>query len=119
MMAINIPEEVYTMKTKRSIVKANAVLYHKAGRKLKTQILKDEYKLKHKYRPHPHASVLKKKIPVETNFNKVRGKLGYTELDTVHHCAESTQGSYCLTLSEVEINTHWTELQSIIILSQR
>gem|GEM_PF-524213 len=73
--------------------------------------LKDEYKLKHRYKPHPHASVLKKKIPVETNFNKVRGKLGYTELDTVHHCVDSTQGSYCLTLSEVEINTHWTELR--------
>jgi len=73
--------------------------------------VKDQYKLKHRYKPHPHASVLKKKIPVETNFDKPRGKIGYTELDTVHHCGMITKGSYCCTLSEVEINTHWSELQ--------
>jgi len=75
--------------------------------------IKNEYKLRHRYKPHPHASVLKKKIPVETNFNKVRGKLGYTELDTVHHNDGVWKGSYCLTLSEVEINTHWTELRAL------
>jgi hypothetical protein len=75
--------------------------------------LKDQYKLKHKYKPHPHASVLKKQIPVETHFDKPRGQLGYTELDTVHHCGMATRGSYCLTLSEVEINTHWTELRTL------
>jgi len=75
--------------------------------------VKDQVRLKHKYKPHPHASVLKKKIPVETHFDKPRGKLGYTELDTVHHCGMMTRGSYCCTLSEVEINTHWTELRAL------
>ena len=75
--------------------------------------IKDQYKLKHKYQVHPHASVLKKKIPVESHFDKPRGKLGYTELDTVHHCGLVTRGSYCLTLTEVEITTHWTELRAL------
>jgi len=59
MMAINIPEEVYTMQTKRSIVKANAVLYHKAGRKLKTQILDELVQTTHLNRKH--LTVLLKK----------------------------------------------------------
>lgn len=75
--------------------------------------VKDQYKLKHKYKPHPHASVIKKNIPVETHFDKPRGKLGYTEIDTVHHCGMTTKGSYCCTLSEVEINSHWNELQAL------
>lgn len=75
--------------------------------------VKDKEKLIHKYRSHPHASVLKKQIPIETHFDKPRGRLGYTELDTVHHCGLSTKGSYCCTLSEVEINTHWTELRAL------
>jgi len=75
--------------------------------------VKDQEKLVHKYRSHPHASALKKQIPIETNFDKPRGRLGYTELDTVHHCGLSTKGSYCCTLSEVEINTHWTELRAL------
>jgi len=75
--------------------------------------VKDQDKLAHRYQPHPYASVLKKNIPVETHFDKPRGQLGYTELDTVHHCAEVPEGSYCLTLSEVEINTHWDELRAL------
>jgi len=31
----------------------------------------------------------------------------------VHHCGMMTRGSYCCTLSEVEINTHWTELRAL------
>jgi len=40
-MVIITPPGVYTMKAKRSIVKANAEMYRKAARKLKTQILDD------------------------------------------------------------------------------
>ena len=75
--------------------------------------VKDQERVKHNYKSHPHASVLKKQIPVETHFDKPRDKLGYTELDTVHHCGMMTKGSYCCTLSEVEINTHWTELRAL------
>lgn len=75
--------------------------------------VKDQYRLKHKYRPHPHASMLKKKIPVESHFDKPVGRLGYTELDTVHHCGLVSRGSYCLTLTEVETTTHWVELRAL------
>ena len=75
--------------------------------------VKEQAKLAHRYQPHPHASVLKKNIPVETHFDKPRGQLGYTELDTVHHCGEMAEGSYCLTLNEVEITTQWGELRAL------
>lgn len=75
--------------------------------------VKDQEMVKHNYKSHSHVSVLKKQIPVEIHFDKTRGKLGYTELDTVHHCGMVTKGSYCCTLSEVEINTHWTELRAL------
>lgn len=73
-----------------------------------------KYRLKHKYKPHPHASIIKKNIPVESYFDKPKqGRLGYTELDLVHHGGAWTKGSFCYTLSEVEINTSWTELRAL------
>lgn len=74
---------------------------------------KERYKLAHRYRPHPHASVLKKNIPTESHFNKVRGEVGYMELDTVHHADGRYRGSYILTLCAVEIETHWVELRAL------
>ncbi len=75
--------------------------------------VKKRYRLQHRYKPHPYASVLKRKILVEAHFNKPRGKIGYTELDTVHHCGAMVRGNYCLTLSEVEVNSHWSELRAL------
>ncbi len=39
MIAIEIPEEVYTMKAKRSIIKCNAKAYRKASKAKKKEIL--------------------------------------------------------------------------------
>ncbi|MEO0227257.1 MAG: hypothetical protein ABIL70_04310 [candidate division WOR-3 bacterium] len=39
MITISIPEEVYTMKAKRSIIKNNALLYRKASKKQRKEIL--------------------------------------------------------------------------------
>lgn len=75
--------------------------------------IKAKLKLAHKYKPHPHASVIKKMIPVESYFKKPKGKLGYTEVDLVHHCGSFAKGGFCYTLSEVEINTTWTELRAL------
>jgi len=73
---------------------------------------KEKYRLAHKYKSHPHASVIKKKIPVESYFDKPKnGPIGYTELDLVHHCGSDPRGGFCYTLSAVEINTAWTELR--------
>jgi len=76
--------------------------------------VKEKYRLAHKYKPHPHASVIKKNIPVESYFDKPKhGPLGYTEIDLVHHCGSIAEGSFCYTLSETEINTGWTELRAL------
>ena len=73
---------------------------------------KEKCRLAHKYRSHPHASIIKKKIPVESYFDKPKnGPIGYTELDLVHHCGSDPRGGFCYTLSAVEINTAWTELR--------
>lgn len=82
-----------------------------AERRLKP--IKAKLKIAHKYKPHPHASVIKKMIPVEPYFKKPKGKLSYTEVDLVHHCGAFAKGGFCYTLSEVEINTTWTELRAL------
>ncbi len=64
--------------------------------------------------PHPHASVIKKNIPVESYFDKPKyGKIGYQETDLVHHCDSNTRGDFCYTLTDTEINTDWTELRAL------
>ena len=76
--------------------------------------VKEKYRLAHKYKPHPHASIIKKNIPVESYFDKPKhGPLGYTEIDLVHHCGSIAEGSFCYTLNETEINTGWTELRAL------
>ena len=51
-MVINIPEEVYTMKAKRSIIKSNAEIYKQAPRRLKKEILNDLQKTLHLHRKY-------------------------------------------------------------------
>ncbi|MCX7994865.1 MAG: hypothetical protein N3A65_03700 [candidate division WOR-3 bacterium] len=41
MISIDIPEGVYTMKAKRSIIKNNALRYRKASKREKKEILDD------------------------------------------------------------------------------
>jgi replication initiation and membrane attachment protein DnaB len=40
-MTITIPQEIYTMQAKRSIIKTNARKYRKATKKMKSAILND------------------------------------------------------------------------------
>ncbi|MEO0109676.1 MAG: hypothetical protein ABIL00_02690, partial [candidate division WOR-3 bacterium] len=40
-MVITMPKEIYKMKIKRSIIKANAKNYHSASKKKKTEILNE------------------------------------------------------------------------------
>lgn len=75
--------------------------------------VKEQYKLKHRYRPHPRASVLKKQIPVEPHYDKPRGKVGYTETDTVHLSGGRMESGYCLALGDVEINLAWCEYRAL------
>ena len=74
---------------------------------------KERLRLKHRYRSNPHASVIKKRIPVEPYFKKPKGKLGYLEMDLVHHCGSLLKGNFVYTLTATEINTDWTELRAL------
>jgi len=51
-MTIEIPEELYTMQAKRSIIKLNAKAYKKASRKEKKEILNDLEKTLHLHRKY-------------------------------------------------------------------
>ena len=75
--------------------------------------IKDQYKLKHRYRPHPHASVLKKKIPVEPHYNKPTGRVGYMESDTVYFSGGRSDKGFCLGYVEAEWETDWTESRAL------
>ncbi|MEO0109854.1 MAG: transposase family protein, partial [candidate division WOR-3 bacterium] len=76
--------------------------------------VKEKARLKRRYKPHPHASIIKKQIPVESYFDKPKeSPIGYTEIDLVHHGGVSSKGTFCYTLTETEINTGWTELRAL------
>jgi len=75
--------------------------------------IKDQYKLKHRYRPHPHASVLKKKIPVEPHYSKPTGRVGYMESDTVYFSGGRSDKGFCLGYVEAEWETDWTESRAL------
>jgi len=66
-----------------------------------------------RYKPNPHASNIKKRIPVQTHFDKPRNRLGSLEIDLVFHCGESAAGDFTYTLTATEITTGWTELRVI------
>ncbi|MGQ9701824.1 MAG: hypothetical protein ACUVQT_05160, partial [bacterium] len=52
MITISIPEEVYTMETKRSIIKENARMYRNASRKQKKEIIDDLVATLHLHRKY-------------------------------------------------------------------
>lgn len=73
------------------------------------------------YRPgyrNPHASWLKKAIPVQSYAQKPIAAFGYLEVDTVFHAGSSTRGQFAATLDVTEIETGWTELAVLPNLAQ-
>lgn len=58
------------------------------------------------------GSLLRKQIPIKTDqwdeFNP-----GCIESDTVHHCGDSTEGQYVLTVNYDDIATQWTEQRAV------
>ncbi len=58
------------------------------------------------------GSLLRKQIPIKTDqwdeFNP-----GCIEADTVHHCGDSTEGQYALTVNYTDIATQWTEQRAV------
>ena len=58
------------------------------------------------------GSLLRKQIPIKTNqwdeFNP-----GCIESDTVHHCGETVEGQYVLSVNYTDIATQWTEQRAV------
>ncbi len=75
--------------------------------------IRKKEELAKRYKPNPHASNIKKRIPVQTHFEKPRNRQGSLEIDLVFHCGESAAGDFTYTLTATEITTGWTELRVI------
>ncbi len=73
--------------------------------------IRDKAELQQRYKRNPHASWLKKTIPVQPYWEKPDNAFGYLEIDLVHHCGEKLQGQFAYTLTATEITTGWTELR--------
>jgi len=75
---------------------------------------KDSLRLKSKSLTKPMAS-LKSRIPIRTFYtSEERKKPGFWQIDTVHHCGQTTKGQYIHTLTVTDIATGWLELYSLL-----
>jgi len=75
--------------------------------------VREKRELTGRYTKNPHASSIKKAIPVQPHYEKPKDLFGYLECDLVHHCGESAGGMYTHTLTATEITTGWTELRTL------
>jgi len=55
------------------------------------------------------GSLLKSSIPIRTFADWQENKPGFTEVDLVGHCGETTEGFYLNTLCAVDVASGWTE----------
>ena len=55
------------------------------------------------------GTLLKKTIPIRTWAEWDDARPGFTEIDLVAHCGDTTEGQYLNTLTVVDISTGWTE----------
>lgn len=62
---------------------------------------------------------LKHQIPVRTFAEWNDACPGFTEIDLVAHCGDSTRGEYLNTLSMVDVATQWFESRGVTYRSQR
>lgn len=65
------------------------------------------------------GSLLKRQIPVRTFAQWDEQRPGFTEMDLVAHCGESTHGESVQSLSGVAIATGWFEARAVVNRSQR
>ncbi len=76
-------------------------------------------------RHHPHGltttkpgTLLKHTIPVRTFADWDDAQPGFTEVDLVAHCGDSTRGEYLNSLNMVDVKTRWTEFVPLLNRSQ-
>ena len=76
-------------------------------------------------RSRPHGlsttkpgTLLKHAIPVRTFADWDDAKPGFTEVDLVAHCGDSTGGEYLHSLNMIDVKTRWTEFVPLLNKSQ-
>jgi len=75
--------------------------------------VREKTTLQQRYPRNPHASWLRKTVPVQSYHDKPQDRFGYLEIDTVLHSGNSAHGQFCCTLTVTEAETGWTELRSL------
>jgi hypothetical protein len=65
------------------------------------------------------GSLLKHQVPVRTFADWDEARPGFTEIDLVAHCGESTHGEYLHTLTMVDVATGWLECGAVVNRGQR
>jgi hypothetical protein len=75
--------------------------------------VRDKDALQQRYTRNPHASWLRKTVPVQSYHDKPADRFGYLEVDTVLHCGTSGRGQFACTFTVTEAATGWTELQAL------
>lgn len=69
--------------------------------------------LKSRSRTKP-GSLLKNQIPIRTFADWTEKKVGFLEIDTVHHCTEENKGDYIHTLDTTDVLTGWNECRAFM-----
>jgi len=65
------------------------------------------------------GSLLKHQVPIRTFADWNEARPGFSEIDLVAHCGESTRGEYLNTLNMVDVATGWLECRAVTYRSQR
>jgi hypothetical protein len=61
------------------------------------------------------GGILKHRIPIRTFYTPEERKLpGFIQIDTVHHCGQTTSGQYILTLTATDVASGWICLYSLL-----
>jgi hypothetical protein len=66
------------------------------------------------------AELLKHRVPIRTFYTSDECKLpGFIQIDTVHHCGQTTSGQYVLTLTATDVASLWICLYSLLNKAHR
>ena len=61
------------------------------------------------------GQILKHRVPIRTFYTSEERKLpGFIQIDTVHHCGQTTSGQYILTLTATDVASGWISLYSLL-----
>jgi hypothetical protein len=78
------------------------------------RLLRAERKLSHGLSTTKSGTLLKSQIPLHTSADWNDALPGFTEIDLVAHCGETTCGYYLNTLTVTDIHTGWTECFALL-----